>query len=134
MKKYWSDDTMQCEMAELNRLKKNKNRKYSWPGQLAMYSQTVEVTLYLTLPLKLNSYKHQHWWCASVVSENQKQIFPMALWRYLRADLENHTIGVKCHHYWQDRRWSERECQCVFFSCETHEFWIEKLLRFCHRR
>jgi hypothetical protein len=39
---------MQWEMAELNRLKQNKNRKYSWPGQLAVYSQTVEVTLYLT--------------------------------------------------------------------------------------
>jgi hypothetical protein len=24
--------TMQWEMVELNRLKKNKNRKYSWPG------------------------------------------------------------------------------------------------------
>jgi hypothetical protein len=52
--------TMQREIVELNRLKKNKNRKYSWPGQLAVYSQPVEVTLYLTLPLKLNSYKHQH--------------------------------------------------------------------------
>jgi hypothetical protein len=52
--------TMQWEIAELNRLKKIKNRKYSWPGQLAVYSQTVEVILYLTLPLKLNSYKHQH--------------------------------------------------------------------------
>jgi hypothetical protein len=41
--------TMQREIVELNRLKKNKNRKDSW-----------QVTLYLTLPLKLNSYKHQH--------------------------------------------------------------------------
>jgi hypothetical protein len=40
--------TMQREIAELNRLKQNKNRKYSWPGQLAVYSQPVEVTLYLT--------------------------------------------------------------------------------------
>jgi hypothetical protein len=51
---------MQWEIAELNRLKQIKNRKYSCPEQLAVYSQTVEVTLYLTLPLKLNSYKHQH--------------------------------------------------------------------------
>jgi hypothetical protein len=42
---------MQREIAELNRLKQNKNRKYSWPGQLAVYSQPVEVTLYLTLYL-----------------------------------------------------------------------------------
>jgi hypothetical protein len=54
------EDTMQKEIAELNRLKKNKNRKYSWPGQLVVYSRPVEVTLYLTFPLKLNSYKHQH--------------------------------------------------------------------------
>jgi hypothetical protein len=40
--------TMQWEMAELNRLKQNKNRKYSWPGQLMVYCQTIEVTLYLT--------------------------------------------------------------------------------------
>jgi hypothetical protein len=39
---------MQREIFELNRLKKNKNRKHSWPGQLAVYSQPVEVTLYLT--------------------------------------------------------------------------------------
>jgi hypothetical protein len=51
---------MQWEIAELNRLKQINNRKYSRPGQLAVYSQTVEVTLYLTFPLKLNSYKHQH--------------------------------------------------------------------------
>ena len=44
-----SVSTMQREIAELNRLKQNKNRKYSWPGQLAVYSQPVEVTLYLTL-------------------------------------------------------------------------------------
>jgi hypothetical protein len=49
MKKRSTEEvTMQWEMAELNRLKLNKNRKYSWPGQLAVYSQTVEVTLYLT--------------------------------------------------------------------------------------
>ena len=30
--------SMQREIAELNRLKKIKNRKYSWPGQLAVYS------------------------------------------------------------------------------------------------
>ena len=54
------EDIMQWIVAELNRLKQIKNRKYNWPGQLAVYSQTVEVTLYLTLPLKLNSYKHQH--------------------------------------------------------------------------
>ena len=53
------EHTMKREMAELNRLKQNKNRKYIWPGQLAFYSQPVKVTLYLTLPLKLNSYKHQ---------------------------------------------------------------------------
>jgi hypothetical protein len=41
---------MQREIAELNRLKKNKNRKYSWPGQLAVYSHPIEVTLYLTIP------------------------------------------------------------------------------------
>jgi hypothetical protein len=41
-------DTMQWDMAELNRLKKDKNRKYNCPVQLALYSQTVEVTLYLT--------------------------------------------------------------------------------------
>jgi hypothetical protein len=40
---------MQREIAELNRLKQIKNRKYSWPGQLAVYSQPVEVTLYLTV-------------------------------------------------------------------------------------
>jgi hypothetical protein len=39
---------MQWEMVELNMLKQIKNRKYSWPGQLAVYCQTVEVTLYLT--------------------------------------------------------------------------------------
>jgi hypothetical protein len=39
---------MQWEMVELNRLKLNKNRKYIWPVQLAMYNQTVEVTLCLT--------------------------------------------------------------------------------------
>jgi hypothetical protein len=39
---------MQREIDELNRLKQNKNRKYSWLGQLAVYSQLVEVTLYLT--------------------------------------------------------------------------------------
>jgi hypothetical protein len=38
---------MQREIAELNRLKQNKNRKYSWPGQLVVYSQPIEVTLYL---------------------------------------------------------------------------------------
>jgi hypothetical protein len=39
---------MQREIAELNRLKQIKNRKYSWQGQMAVYSQPVEVTLYLT--------------------------------------------------------------------------------------
>jgi len=45
---------MQREIAELNRLKQIKNRKYSWLGQLAvysqlaMYNQPIEVTLYLT--------------------------------------------------------------------------------------
>jgi hypothetical protein len=43
--------TMQWEMAELNRLKQDKNRKYNCPVQLAVYSQTVEVTLYLTFGL-----------------------------------------------------------------------------------
>ena len=42
------EDTMQWEMAELNRIKQDKNRKYNCPVQLAMYSQTIEVTLYLT--------------------------------------------------------------------------------------
>jgi len=41
--------TMQWEMVELNRIKKIKNIKYSWPGQLAVYCQTVEITLYLTM-------------------------------------------------------------------------------------
>jgi hypothetical protein len=40
---------MQKEIVELNRLKQIKNRKYSWPGQLAVYSQPIEVALYLTL-------------------------------------------------------------------------------------
>jgi hypothetical protein len=40
---------MQREIVELNRLKQNNNRMYSWPGQLAVYSQLVEVTLYLTI-------------------------------------------------------------------------------------
>jgi hypothetical protein len=57
---YDQEEVMQREIAELNRLKQIKNRKYSWPEQLAVYSQPVEVTLYLTLPLKLNSYKYQH--------------------------------------------------------------------------
>ena len=43
---------MQWEIAELNRLKQIKNRKYSCPGQLAVYSQPLEVTLYL-IPLGL---------------------------------------------------------------------------------
>jgi hypothetical protein len=60
MRRVNEEDTMQREIAELNRLKQIKNRKYSWPGQLAVYSQPVEVILYLTLPLKLNSYKYQH--------------------------------------------------------------------------
>ena len=54
------EDTLQWEIGELNRLKKDKNRKYNCPVQLAVYSQTVEVTLCLTLPLKLNIYNHQH--------------------------------------------------------------------------
>jgi hypothetical protein len=49
--------TMQREMAELNRLKQIKNRKYSWPGQLAVYSQPVEVTLYLTFHVKNGSWQ-----------------------------------------------------------------------------
>jgi hypothetical protein len=48
---------MQKEIAELNRLKQNKNRKYSWPGSV---QSPVEVTLYLVLPLKLNNFKYQH--------------------------------------------------------------------------
>ena len=40
--------TMQREIAELNRLNQIKNKKYSWLGQLAVYNQPVEVTLYLT--------------------------------------------------------------------------------------
>jgi hypothetical protein len=55
---YEEVSVMQREIDELNSLKQKKNRKYSWPGQLAVYNQTVEVTLYLTLPLKLNSYNY----------------------------------------------------------------------------
>ena len=51
---------LQCKMVELNMLKQDKNRKYNCPVQLAMYSQTVEGTIYLTLPLRLNSYNQQH--------------------------------------------------------------------------
>jgi hypothetical protein len=51
MRRVNEEDTMQREIAELNRLKQIKNRKYSWPGQLAVYSQPVEVTLYLTVVL-----------------------------------------------------------------------------------
>jgi hypothetical protein len=39
---------MQWEIVELNRLKQDKNRKYSCPVHLAVYIQTVEVTIYLT--------------------------------------------------------------------------------------
>jgi hypothetical protein len=60
MRRVNEEDVMQREIAELNRLKQIKNRKYSWPGQPTVYSQPVEVTLYLTVPLKLNSYKYQH--------------------------------------------------------------------------
>jgi hypothetical protein len=60
MRRVNEEGAMQKEIAELNRLKRIKNRKYSFPKQLAVYSQPFEVTLYLTLPLKLNSYKHQH--------------------------------------------------------------------------
>jgi len=38
MRRVNEEDSMQREIAELNRLKQNKNRKYSWPGQMAMYS------------------------------------------------------------------------------------------------
>jgi hypothetical protein len=38
------EEVMQREIAELNRLKQIKNRKYSW-----QCSQPIEVTLYLTL-------------------------------------------------------------------------------------
>jgi hypothetical protein len=34
--------------------------KYIYPVKLVVYSQTVEVTIYLTFPLKLSSYNHQH--------------------------------------------------------------------------
>ena len=37
------------KIAELNRLKQIKKRKYTWLGQLVVYSQPVEVTLYLTI-------------------------------------------------------------------------------------
>jgi hypothetical protein len=40
-------------------LKQDKNRKYNCPVQLAVYGHTVEGTIYLTLPLRLNSY-NQH--------------------------------------------------------------------------
>jgi hypothetical protein len=39
---------LQCKKVELNRLKKDKNRKYNCPVQLAVYNQTVEGTIYLT--------------------------------------------------------------------------------------
>jgi hypothetical protein len=50
MRRVNEEDYFQREITELNRLKQNKNRKYSWPGQLAVYSQTIEVTSYLTTP------------------------------------------------------------------------------------
>jgi hypothetical protein len=46
-------------MVELNRLKQDENRKYNYPVQLAVYIQTVEVTLYLTLRSSLSK-----WFCA----------------------------------------------------------------------
>ena len=50
MKKYRTYiTTLQCKKVELNRLKKDKNRKYKCPVQLAVYSQTVEGTIYLTI-------------------------------------------------------------------------------------
>jgi hypothetical protein len=42
MRRVNEEDTMQRKIAELNRLKQIKNRKYNWLGQLAVYSQTVE--------------------------------------------------------------------------------------------
>ena len=54
---YEEVSAMQREIVELNRLKQNKNRKYSWPRSV---QSPVEVTLYLVLPLKLNNFKYQH--------------------------------------------------------------------------
>jgi hypothetical protein len=51
---------LQCKMVELYMLKQDKNRKYNCPVQLAVYGQTVEGTIYLTLPLRFNSYNQQH--------------------------------------------------------------------------
>ena len=59
MEKRLLEDTMQWEMAELNMLKQDKNRKYNYPVQLEVYGHTVEDTIYLTLPLRLNSYNQQ---------------------------------------------------------------------------
>jgi hypothetical protein len=50
---------MQWEIAELNRLKQIKNRKYSCPVQLAVYSQTVEVTICLITLLATSKEKQR---------------------------------------------------------------------------
>jgi hypothetical protein len=55
-----SEDQLQCKMVELYMLKQDENRKYNCPVQLAVYGHTVEGTIYLTLPLRLNSYNQQH--------------------------------------------------------------------------
>jgi hypothetical protein len=55
--------TMQWEMAELNRLKQDKNRKYNCPVQLAVYSQTVEVTLYLTYDNHMRPTTYWYYHC-----------------------------------------------------------------------
>ena len=47
------------KIVELNRLKQIKKRKYSWLGQLVVYSQPVEVTLYLTHFSYLSQQKFQ---------------------------------------------------------------------------
>jgi len=38
MRRVNEEGTMKREIAELNRLKQIKNRKYSWPWQLVVYS------------------------------------------------------------------------------------------------
>jgi hypothetical protein len=47
-------------MAELDMLKQDKNRKYNCLVQLAVYSQTVEVTLYLTPATSYRSNRSLH--------------------------------------------------------------------------
>jgi hypothetical protein len=62
MKKYRKYRTrLQCKKVELNRLNKDKNRKYNCPVQLAVYSQTVEGTIYLTLQPGWVEFESARW-------------------------------------------------------------------------